>query len=84
MDYDGLAAFAVQLADDCGKLMASAFYKRDHNVVTKGSDVDLVTATDKLIEKTIIERVKLKYPSHKFIGEESSVEQPIVLSNDIT
>ena len=84
MDYDILAEFAVQLAKDCGAIMAEAFYKRDHNVVTKATDVDLVTETDKLIEKTIIEQVKVKYPNHKFIGEESSVDQPVILTNQIT
>ena len=46
--------------------------------------LDLVTETDKLIEKTIIDRVKSKYPDHCFIGEESSVDGAIILTNKIT
>ena len=59
--------------------------KRDHNVVTKVSEVDLVTATDKLIEKTILEKVGQKYPDHKFIGEEGTSDgKAVVLTDDIT
>lgn len=35
---------------------------------------DIATATDKYMEKHIIEEIKKKYPNHKFIGEEFGEE----------
>ncbi|XP_049869204.1 inositol monophosphatase 1 [Pectinophora gossypiella] len=37
----------------------------------KSCAIDLVTEVDKNVEKTLIEGLSKKYPSHKFIGEES-------------
>ncbi|KAM3955572.1 inositol monophosphatase 1 [Aphomia sociella] len=37
----------------------------------KSSDIDLVTEIDKKVEETLIQGLTEKYPSHKFIGEES-------------
>lgn len=34
--------------------------------------VDLVTEVDKRCEAVIMERLKAKYPTHKFVGEEST------------
>ena len=83
--YDDIAAFALELAKECGAILAEAFHKRDHDVVTKLCEVDLVTKTDKLIEKTIIDRVNAKYPNHRIIGEESTSEgAPVELTDEIT
>ncbi|XP_067329901.1 inositol monophosphatase 1 isoform X2 [Channa argus] len=43
----------------------------DRMVMTKTSSVDLVTQTDQKVEKLIIQSVKEKFPTHRFIGEES-------------
>jgi len=83
--YDDIAEFALELAKECGSILAEAFHQRDHDVVTKLCEVDLVTKTDKLIEKTIIERVNAKYPNHRIIGEESTSDgAPVVLTDEIT
>lgn len=37
----------------------------------KSSDIDLVTEVDKKVEQTLIEGLTKKFPTHKFIGEES-------------
>ncbi|KAJ8303054.1 hypothetical protein KUTeg_019450 [Tegillarca granosa] len=47
-----------------------AFFK-EKTVELKGSFADLVTETDQRVEKLIIDSFKEKYPTHKFIGEES-------------
>ncbi|XP_028987435.1 inositol monophosphatase 1 isoform X2 [Betta splendens] len=39
--------------------------------MTKSSTVDLVTQTDQKVENLIIQSVKQKFPTHRFIGEES-------------
>ena len=85
MEFDEIAEFALNLSRECGDILAKAFHARDHNVVTKCSDVDLVTATDQLIEKTIIDKVKDKYPGHRFIGEETTAGgEQVVLTDHIT
>uniref|UniRef100_A0A3Q1F796 Inositol-1-monophosphatase n=1 Tax=Acanthochromis polyacanthus TaxID=80966 RepID=A0A3Q1F796_9TELE len=43
----------------------------DRAVMTKSSSVDLVTQTDQKVEQLIIQSVKEKFPTHRFIGEES-------------
>ncbi|MBN3279042.1 IMPA2 monophosphatase, partial [Polyodon spathula] len=47
-------------------------FKHEKEVSTKSSPVDLVTETDRLVEDLIISSLREKYPSHRFIGEESS------------
>lgn len=37
----------------------------------KSSNIDLVTETDKAVEELLINNLHEKFPSHKFIGEES-------------
>ncbi|XP_053294862.1 inositol monophosphatase 1 isoform X2 [Pleuronectes platessa] len=39
--------------------------------MTKSSSIDLVTKTDQKVEQLIIQSVREKFPSHRFIGEES-------------
>lgn len=48
-----------------------------------GLDYDWVTVFDTKIENLLHEKIKEKYPSHKFIGEESSTEE-VTLTNDPT
>ncbi|KAH7363436.1 QA-X protein [Plectosphaerella cucumerina] len=69
--------FAVQLGKDAGdKLMQAATRRftgpREDQVATeKDSSVDIVTQTDQDMEAFIREAIEKKYPSHKFLGEES-------------
>jgi len=46
-------------------------YIKPKNVLSKQSDVDLVTETDKNVENYIIKSIKDTFPDHEFIGEES-------------
>jgi len=83
-NLDEIFEFMQQLARKCGAIVAEAFHK-PKQVETKESPVDLVTETDKLVEKIIIDAVTEKYKGHRFIGEESSAEgQEIVFSKDPT
>ncbi|XP_074545549.1 inositol monophosphatase 1-like isoform X2 [Halichoeres trimaculatus] len=57
----------------------------DRKVMTKSSSVDLVTQTDQKVEKLIIQSVQEKFPSHRFIGEESvAAGERCVLTNEPT
>lgn len=61
---------ALGVARKAGVEVKEAFFK-EKTVELKGSFADLVTETDQRVEKLIIDSFKEKYPTHKFIGEES-------------
>jgi len=72
VDIDEAFAFARKLALENGEIVKNAFHK-PKNVDTKSNPSDLVTETDRLVEKNILEAIRAKYPTHKLIGEESFV-----------
>ncbi|XP_040002917.1 inositol monophosphatase 1 [Xiphias gladius] len=61
---------AVAIARKAGEVVREALGD-DRKVMTKSSSVDLVTQTDQKVEQLIIQSVKEKFPTHRFIGEES-------------
>ncbi|XP_075069381.1 inositol monophosphatase 2 [Mixophyes fleayi] len=62
---------AVQLALRSGQVVRKALME-EKRVSTKTSVVDLVTETDHFVEELIISALREKFPSHRFIGEEST------------
>eukprot|EP01135_Chromosphaera_perkinsii_P000192 Nk52_evm1s43 gene=Nk52_evmTU1s43 len=69
--------YAYELCvDHAGPLIQQAFAQRDKQVMIKGDkSTDLVTETDQKVEKELIGALKKKYPSHGFIGEESTAAE---------
>ncbi|XP_038710624.1 inositol monophosphatase 3-like [Tripterygium wilfordii] len=70
---DSLSEFlhvAVDAAKTAGEVIRKGFYQTKH-VEHKGQ-VDLVTETDKACEDLIFNHLKQHFPSHKFIGEETT------------
>ncbi|KAG8385836.1 hypothetical protein BUALT_Bualt03G0086600 [Buddleja alternifolia] len=67
---DDFLAMAVEAAKKAGEIIRFGFYETK-NVEHKGQ-VDLVTETDKACEELIFNFLKLKFPDHKFIGEETT------------
>ncbi|KAL0310770.1 UNVERIFIED_CONTAM: putative MO25-like protein [Sesamum angustifolium] len=72
-------ARAVDAAKSAGELIRSAFYQTkrvEHKARNRGKSVegkvDLVTETDKKCEEVIFDFLKLQYPDHKLIGEETA------------
>ncbi|KAE8728699.1 Inositol monophosphatase [Hibiscus syriacus] len=61
---------AVDAAKKAGEIIRKGFYQ-SKNVEHKGQ-VDLVTETDKACEDLVFNHLKQHYPSHKFIGEETT------------
>ncbi|KAG7012652.1 Inositol monophosphatase, partial [Cucurbita argyrosperma subsp. argyrosperma] len=61
---------AVDAAKKAGEVIRKGFYETKH-IEHKGQ-VDLVTETDKACEDLIFNYLKDHYPSHKFIGEETT------------
>ncbi|XP_068955718.1 inositol monophosphatase 2 [Petaurus breviceps papuanus] len=65
------AEVAVQLALRAGQIIKKALTE-EKRVSTKTSAADLVTETDHLVEDLIISELRKKFPSHRFIAEEST------------
>ncbi|KAE9591518.1 putative phosphoric monoester hydrolase [Lupinus albus] len=61
---------AIDAAHKAGEVIRKGFYEFK-NVEHKGQ-VDLVTETDKACEELIFNLLKQRYPTHKFIGEETT------------
>ncbi|KAF2086679.1 inositol monophosphatase [Saccharata proteae CBS 121410] len=78
-ELDDMYAFAVNLGKEAGKLLLDAAKLRFGDArpqeqqasVEKDSAVDLVTQTDEDVEVFIKDSILQKYPTHKFIGEET-------------
>ncbi|XP_077983143.1 inositol monophosphatase 1-like [Glandiceps talaboti] len=68
--YDDHFEVVVRIAREAGEVIREA-YKLEKRVLTKSSAADLVTETDQRVEKMIISKLKEKFPTHSFIGEES-------------
>ncbi|XP_066934061.1 inositol monophosphatase 1-like [Clytia hemisphaerica] len=62
---------ALHIAREAGSVIANVFQETKQNVQTKANCADLVTETDKAVEKLIFDYLRTKFPSHSFIGEES-------------
>uniref|UniRef100_A0A3Q0QZT7 inositol-phosphate phosphatase n=1 Tax=Amphilophus citrinellus TaxID=61819 RepID=A0A3Q0QZT7_AMPCI len=75
---------AVAIARKAGEVVRDAL-RGDRMVTTKSSAVDLVTQTDQKVEQLIIQSVKEKFPTHRFIGEESvAAGESCILSDSPT
>lgn len=77
---------AVAVARVAGQVVREALCdEKQRDVMTKSSTVDLVTQTDQRVEHLIIQSVKKKFPTHRFIGEESvAAGEACVLTDDPT
>ncbi|MCA0777091.1 hypothetical protein KUO10_23455, partial [Vibrio vulnificus] len=68
--YSKFLDIAIDAAKKAGEIIRKGFYETK-NVEHKGQ-VDLVTETDKACEDLIFNYLKLNFPDHKFIGEETT------------
>lgn len=83
-DVDECFKVAVQLVKEAGQVVREAI-KKQKCIETKSSNVDLVTESDKAVEKLLIAGLTNAFPSHKFIGEESTAAgAKCVLTSDPT
>lgn len=76
VDLDQIYEFAITLAKEAGEVIkagSAEIWRNKANTVVneKKNAVDLVTKFDEETEKLVRKRIAEKYPSHKFIGEES-------------
>lgn len=71
MNLNEINQFISDLVQKTGRVIYDAYYK-EKNLTDKICFADIVTETDVLVEKTLINAIKQKYPTHEFIGEEST------------
>ncbi|KAK7481662.1 hypothetical protein BaRGS_00027035 [Batillaria attramentaria] len=64
---------ALEVAEKAGEVIRDAFNK-EKMIDTKSCAADLVTVTDQAVEKLVFSLIREKYPTHKFIGEETTAE----------
>lgn len=68
--------FAMLLAKQAGKMIQESYTTRTAEfsltVDTKANISDLVTAVDKAVEDLTIKAISARFPSHMFIGEETT------------
>jgi len=73
-DLQEIKTFTVDLARKAGKLIldgSDAILSSPQNVGEKKNSVDLVTEWDVRVEQFVRDEIHSKYPTFKFIGEES-------------
>ena len=62
---------AIRVAKLAGDMIERAFHVTNKSTETKETFGDLVTQTDKDVEKLVFSELRKEFPSHHFIGEES-------------
>ena len=55
----------LELVKNAGELALEGFLKTSKQVETKAHRFDFVTIYDKMVEKFLIDGIKLVYPNHK-------------------
>lgn len=75
-EYKKYLEEAVKIAKIAGKIIKESFENREfiHNNldIKQHNSSDLVTATDKYVEKTVKEYLNKAFPTHSFVGEETT------------
>ena len=69
MDYNSLLTCAINAASSASRHILDAL--KHPRIVAHKSRTDLVTETDKLSERTIIQHISQTFPSHSILAEES-------------
>lgn len=69
---EALLAFTKEMAYKAGEMICEAFAKPRVNDYERKSATDPVTETDKAVEAYLCNRIKERFPGHRFIAEESA------------
>lgn len=70
VDLEEIQKTLIQVAREAGEMITSA-HPSTSSLDTKKNSVDLVTQTDKAVEVHIAKTLQSKYPTFKFMGEET-------------
>ncbi|RMY50491.1 hypothetical protein D0863_14863 [Hortaea werneckii] len=77
VDLDEVYSFALDLGKTAGKILDDGWRARcsgggsSNKTIEKESAVDIVTQTDEDVEAFIKQQITDRFPTHKFIGEET-------------
>ncbi|KAK0081618.1 hypothetical protein PV325_011862 [Microctonus aethiopoides] len=71
MNLDNFYDVAFDLVKQAGTIIREKI-NRPKDVMVKSCEVDLVTETDKQVEKLFMDGISAKFPDHRFIGEETT------------
>ena len=84
-EFENELQLGISLSKQCGKLISQVFNSKK-SVSLKTSATDLVTETDKLVEKKIFDGIEAVYPGHVRIGEESTADnlKSVILTDEPT
>lgn len=63
---------SIKLVRDAGKVILWALGTREKKTDTKTCPTDLVTETDRRVEMLLVNGLRERFPTHKFIGEETT------------
>ncbi|XP_001599426.1 inositol monophosphatase 1 [Nasonia vitripennis] len=72
-ELDQFYEVVLELVKQGGSLIRENI-SRQKNIQVKSCDVDLVTETDQMVEKLLMDGISAKFPDHKFIGEETTAQ----------
>ncbi len=61
--------FAIETAREAGQILLEKFGRKIN--ISKKGDINLVTEADLASEKLIIEKIRIRYPKHSILAEES-------------
>ncbi|GAA0857886.1 inositol-1-monophosphatase [Aliiglaciecola litoralis] len=64
---------AVRAARAAGNVITRGFENRGDLLLEKKGENDFVTKIDKEAEKTIIDKIRVSFPDHSFVGEEGGI-----------
>ena len=67
---------SIKLVRDAGKVIVSALGSQEKKTDTKTCPTDLVTETDRRVEMLLVNGLRERFPTHKFIGEETTSQCP--------
>jgi len=81
---DHILEVAVRVAKLAGEIISQAFHVSTKEFDSKENFRDLVTKTDKDVEKRVIEELRKEFPEHQFIGEESATTEKFAFSDSPT
>lgn len=71
-EVEGYLPSIISIAKDASVIVRDVLLTPMDRKFSEKGNVDFVTETDKAVEKEIFSKLKALFPSHKFIGEEST------------
>ncbi len=72
LKFSNYTNLAISAATGAGKILKDSFGK-SHTIKTKEGRHNLVTESDTACEALILSHIKMEYPNHNFLAEESGV-----------